>query len=972
MKNVKIFVLSVLMLCLSATLFSQSHRYMGLRDNTPQVYALTHARIVAQPGRVYENATLVIRDGIIEAVGTRVAIPQDAWVINMEGKTIYPGFIETYSVLGMHSAEEMAEWIKLNPAEAKHWNPQVRSHFSGATSYRYKESDVAALRSQGFVAAHTLPVAGVFRGSGVVVKLLDKVPSKQLILSDNSQGIAYTSTRELGRDYPTSAMGALSLLRQSFIDARYLSAAAANPPVLQKDHSPALKALANAMENNTPFVAEVDDEEWIARLAGIAEEFSLNLWIKGSGHEYRRPEIIRNAGAKLIIPLNFPEAPEVLRPEQSLNVSLEDLRHWQLAPANAAALEAANIAFAISAFGLKKPENFLPNLRKAVERGLSEERALAALTTIPAEMLGINTKYGALQPGMAASFLVCDGNIFRENTQIQEVWVEGVKHKTDKEVLAGEWAVNGLPNMENIRLIITTSKNRTEVQVKANDNQWTKKAENVKWENNRLSFRLKKDSINDGMRLSASLFKEQMTGIAETDQGELFNWTASLLNDAPTEAKTKTEEIASEALILPVLFPSMEYGFEVLPQVTPVILVQNATIWTQGPEGILENADMLVRNGKIAAIGKGLNAPAGAYIIDATGRHLTPGLIDPHLHTSIAGGVNETGDAITSETRIMDVIEANNVWIYRLLAGGLTTANLFHGSANPIGGQSALIKMRWGATAHELVYNEGMPGLKFALGENVKRMENRYPNTRMGAEQIIRDAFLAALQYDKEKQANLSLRRRDQKPFRTDLQLEPILEVLQGKRLAHVHAYRQDEMLMMMRLAEEFGFTVASFEHTVEGYKIADEMREHGAAAIVWTDWSSFKVEAYDAIHQNARLLIDAGVLTSLHSDNTQLATRMNWEAGKILKSGVDEVTAMDLITMNPARILKIDHRVGSLETGKEADFVIWNGHPLSAFTTADQTWIEGRKLFDREQDKELQETVRQQRILIINEILSK
>jgi imidazolonepropionase-like amidohydrolase len=413
----------------------------------------------------------------------------------------------------------------------------------------------------------------------------------------------------------------------------------------------------------------------------------------------------------------------------------------------------------------------------------------------------------------------------------------------------------------------------------------------------------------------------------------------------------------------------MEFGFENTPDMPDNLIVKNATIWTQGPLGKMENADMLISRGKIRQVGRNLSAPRNAMVIDASGKHITPGLVDPHLHTSIRGGVNEVGNNMTPETRIADVLEPDNIWVYRLLAGGLTTANLLHGSANPVGGQDAVVKMRWGCMPDGMILIGAKPGLKLALGENVVRNQGEYPNTRMGAEQIILDAFGAADDYMKKWQEWESGMLRI--PPRKDLQLEALAEVLKGERIIHAHAYRQDEMLMLIRLAEKIGVQVASFEHTVEGYKIADILRDHGAAAIVWTDWSSFKVEAADGILFNARTLLEQGVLTSLHSDDTQLATRMNWEAGKMLATGIDEITAMDLITINPARIIGADEKVGSLEPGKDADFVIWNGHPLSGFTHAEQTWLDGRKYFDRQEDIQRREAVRKERTFLIQKAAS-
>ncbi|HEX6850305.1 MAG TPA: amidohydrolase family protein [Candidatus Polarisedimenticolaceae bacterium] len=393
-----------------------------------------------------------------------------------------------------------------------------------------------------------------------------------------------------------------------------------------------------------------------------------------------------------------------------------------------------------------------------------------------------------------------------------------------------------------------------------------------------------------------------------------------------------------------------------------VVLVKDATVWTQGPAGVLENTDVLVREGKIAAIGRALPAPAGAFVVEAGGRHVTPGLIDAHSHTAIRGGVNEGSNNVTAEVRIADVVDPDDPDVYRALAGGVTTSNLLHGSANAIGGQNAVVKMRWRSTPAAMLVDGAPAGIKFALGENPKRSNFRapggavrYPATRMGVMESIRERFLAARDYAATWAAWNALpagERAKRVPPRRDLQLEAIAEILEGDRLIHCHAYRQDEMLALVRLVETFSVRIATFQHVLEGYKIADEIAAHGAGASTFSDWWAFKLEAYDAIPYNGALMRDRGVLVSFNSDSSELARRMNLEAAKAVKYGaVPEADALAFVTLNPARQLGIDRRVGTLEVGKDADLVVWSGHPLSVYAVADQTWVDGRLEFDRTAD---------------------
>jgi len=416
------------------------------------------------------------------------------------------------------------------------------------------------------------------------------------------------------------------------------------------------------------------------------------------------------------------------------------------------------------------------------------------------------------------------------------------------------------------------------------------------------------------------------------------------------------------------------------------VLIRNATLWTLEANEPLSNTDLLIRGGKIAAIGRNLDAPSNARVIDASGKHVTPGIIDAHSHSATEDlNINEGVYSVSSEVRVGDILDPHSAEIYLQLAGGVTTIHVLHGSANTIGGQNVIMKMRWGAqTPEELVFNAAPPTIKFALGENVKQSafagpqfggnrDARYPATRMGVAALIRNSFTRAKQYREEWARYESLSGRQQSrvpPPRVDLQLEALVEILEGGRYVHTHAYRADEILMLMRLADEIGFKVDTFQHVLEGYKIADELAAHGAAGSTFSDWWSFKMEAYEAIPYNAAIMEQRGVLTSLNSDDSNLARRLNYEAAKMLRyGGVPPMKALAMVTLNPARQLHIEDRVGSLAVGKDADIVIWNGEPLSIYARAETTFVDGQMRFDRQADLAHRANVSTARELLISEI---
>ena len=959
---------------LQAQQASRTEPVAGLRGNSTGFHALVGARVVTAPGQVLDNATIVIRNGVVTAVGAGAAAPAGARVWDLKGLTVYPGFIDAHADLGGDAPQQGGD---VGPT---HWNPQVRAWFSTTANLKDDSTRRIALRSLGFGAALAVPRQGLFRGTASVVNLSDAGVRERVLRPDLAQSVGFQRSFALGGMYPNSTMGTTALMKQTLLDAEWYIRAwgayeTSGRSILPPETSEALAALGKAVKGQQPVVFQTDSEEEYLRAYKIASEYKLTPWFRGSGQEYRLVDVLKGRTQPLIVPLAFPDAPNVANPEAASNASLADLRHWYLAPTNPAQLAANNIPFALTADGLSSLNQFFPNLRVAVARGLAPDKALAALTTVPAQWLGIERTHGTIAVGKAANLVVSEGDLFTEEGAIRDVWVQGTR-----------FGVTRPPQVDPRGTWTITS-----------EDQGTFKSATLRLEGplNRIRGTIEMPSrrpvnltgvrvIAETGRLEATFNGEQL-GLegavllsGAVRDNEFYGWMSLPTGTDATYKGTRTEPFQGPArgavavkvpkIDLPFIRPSMEFGRTSQPEQPAALVVRNATVWTQGAQGKLENADLLVQAGKIVKVGQKLAAPKGAVEIDATGKHLTPGLIDPHTHGGVSS-LNESGFAIVPEVQMGDVITHNNIWFYRQLAGGLTTTMIKHGSANPIGGENVFVKTRWGSLPDEYKITNAPRTVKFALGENPKRSPTRYPNTRMGVQEIIRDHFLAARDYEKEWKA--WEKTKTGLPPRRDLRMEALLDILNQKLLVSSHGYRADEFLALVRLAEEFGFRIQTLQHGVEAYKIADELKKSGVAAVVWSDWGAFKMEAYDATSFNARLLLEAGVVTSLHSDDNEISTRMNWEAGKLLRSGVNEIDALSTVTLNAAKAVAIDSRIGSLEAGKDADFVIWNGNPLSQFTKAEQTWVDGRRYFSLDEDKTLREEVARQRAQLIQAILA-
>ena len=454
----------------------------------------------------------------------------------------------------------------------------------------------------------------------------------------------------------------------------------------------------------------------------------------------------------------------------------------------------------------------------------------------------------------------------------------------------------------------------------------------------------------DGRRYAASDGDD--AGVAEGAEGEEGEEGAK---DAPAplrlaEVAERYEAVAGDSTV-PMTGPYRQ---------DDVLAIVGGTVLTMAGETI-ENGAVVVRDGRVAAVGRRVRPPRDAHVIDAAGRYVVPGIIDAHSHIAAEGGINEGSLAVTSMVRIADVVDPTDIGIYRALAGGVTTINVLHGSANPIGGQNQVLKLRWGQDADDMRFEGAPPGIKFALGENPKRSRSfgqgprRYPATRMGVLDVIRQAFTEAAEYQaawaRHREAEAAGER--SRPPARDLELEALVEILEGRRLVHAHSYRADEILQLLRLAEELGFRIATLQHVLEGYRVADEIAAHGAGASTFSDWWAYKVEAYEAIPYNAALMTDRGVVVSINSDDAEEMRHLNHEAAKAVKwGGLSDEQALALVTINPAKQLRIDDRVGSIEVGKDADLVIYDGHPLSSYAVVQTTLVDGKVYFDRELDR--------------------
>lgn len=940
--------------------------YNGVQDHRDGLYAFTNATIFKNYNEKIENATLVIRDGKVEAAGIGVRVPPDAVVIDASGKTIYPAFIDLYSDYGMPApaAEgkrpDKQPQMLSNKAGAFAWNEALKSEFRAHENFKADAKTAKEMRDLGFGTVLSHRMDGISRGAATLVALGEERENEMILRERSAHVLSFvkgTSTQ----NYPSSLMGSIALIRQTYLDGQWYKNGGS------KEETNVSLAAWNDLQS-LPQIFDLRDKLDALRAAKIGKEFSVNYILKGVGDEYQRLPEIKATGAPLIIPVDFPEPFDVENPYEALQISLGDLKHWEMAPANAAMLAQAGIEFAFTANGLKNKSDFLNNVRKTILYGLTEEAALKALTFSPAKMIGAGDITGGLDNGKVASFFIADGNIFKKETKILQSWVQGksfVIKDLDSKNLLGVYDLK--VGNENFNLHIKGSNAEPKAVIQKTDSVELKADFDFQNEIITLSFPPEKDS-KQRILLSGTINDNGWNGRGQLTDGRWADWSASYVRALP-EREMKKDSLEKKPEIGQVIYPFVAFGWQEKPK-AQTVLFKNATVWTNEKDGIVQNGDVLIENGKISGVGKNLKAPAGALTIDATGKHLTSGIIDEHTHIAATRGINEGTQSSSAEVRIGDVVNCDDINIYRQLSGGVTSAQILHGSANAIGGQSAIIKFRWGYAPEEMKFENADGFIKFALGENVKQSnwgdDNtiRFPQTRMGVEQVFVDHFTRAREYGKLKASG--------KPYRKDLELEALLEILESKRFITCHSYRQSEINMLMKVAEKFGFRVNTFTHILEGYKVADKMAKHGVGAGTFSDWWAYKFEVFEAIPYNGALMRSQGVTVAFNSDDAEMARRLNQEAAKAIKyGGVPEEEAWKFVTLNPAKLLHLDKRVGSIKTGKDADLVLWSENPLSIYAKAEQTYVDGIRFFDRAEDVKMRESVAAERNRIIQKMLA-
>ena len=961
----KLFLILFFTIQLSS--FSQEYfpTNIDIKSELKTYILIENATIIVSPGEIIKNGSILVKDGKIVEIGSDFSVPNNTVKYDMSGLYVYPSFVDVSSSFGTKNPSNTSRSRSTEYKASRqgyYWNDHILSDYNTIDDFNYDEKKSKELREFGFGVVNIHRKDGVHRGTGALVALDDKSNNSLRILNPTStESFSFSRSLQFNQAYPSSIMGAMALLRQFYHDLKWYEDGGSTSTDM---------AIEAAIKNySLPKIFSAGDKLNVIRALKISEELGFKSIVEGSGYEYENIEDLKNYDNTIVVPINYPKAFDLTDVHIVEKLTLQQLKRWNQAPSNLVQLSNNNINFAISPKNVKNSSEFFNNIRKSISYGLDSDEALAALTITPAKSINMEGKIGVIKQGAYANFLVTSGPIFEKETIIFENWVMGNKH-----------TVKNVP------------KNSIDGEYVFSDNG-SKYELGVKNSQGKINVSLKKDSIKLNVK---SVVKNGWLNMSIVDkENELYGFISSTINTnglgsisftdfegikknillkKSVENKEPVKKIKKhdQYELIPVSYPNKAYGFKSKPKKQNV-LFKNATVWTGESDGILENTDVLVSDGKIKSIGKNLSF-SNVKVIDATNKHLTAGIIDEHSHIA-ASSINEGGQNSSAEVSIEDVVDHEDINIYRNLSGGVTTIQILHGSANPIGGQSAIIKLKWGEKNDEMIFKNAPKFIKFALGENVKQSNwgsyNRYPQSRMGVEQVFVDHFQRASEYDKEwKKYNKLSKREKNKTIapRFDIEMEVIAEILNKERHISCHSYVQSEINMLMKVAEKFGFTVATFTHILEGYKVASLMKRHGVGGAAFSDWWGYKFEVNDAIPYNGPIMTKAGVLVAYNSDDAEMSRRLNQEAAKAVKYGnLSEEEAWKYVTLNPAKLLKIDDKVGSIKVGKHADLVLWDKNPLSVYANAEKTMIEGVFYYEKDNIDAQLKSMQEEKNLILS-----
>lgn len=933
----------------------------GVKTSKNTTVAFTNAKIYVTADKVIKKGTLLVRDGKVISVGKSVKIPKGAQTVNVAGKTIYPSFIDIYSNFGIAKPKRSTSRSRRPQYDAGrkgyYWNDHIRPETSATTSFKFNNGKAKGYLKAGFGVVNTHVQDGIIRGNGMLVALNPNSTDAYRILNRKSaQYLSFSKSVKSRQAYPTSRMGAMALLRQTYMDADWY----AKGNMKNKDLS------LEALNNNKGMlqIFETGNHLDALRADKVGDEFGIQYTLVGSGDEFERINDIKATNATFIIPINFRKAYDVSNPLLAQHIDLSDMRKWNQEPSNLNVLSKNGVNFALTTHKLKSIASFHKNLQKAIKYGFDKKKALAALTTIPAKIIG-NTSIGNLNNGSYANFIITSGDVFDSKTTIHENWVQGdrnVINAMNIKDITGDYKLS--VNNKNYTLSIKGKGAKQSGSLKMGGKKVKSK---FSFKDGWVSITLNEANGFTRMLGKTMNASNKLQGTAYDTAGNETKWSA--IKQAKKDSKKKKAKKSKKTAIAlqAVSYPNIGFGNFTQPK-QQTILIKNVTVWTSEADGILKNTDVLLKDGKIVKIGKNLKERR-AKVIDGTGKHLTAGIVDEHSHIA-ASAINEAGHNSTAEVTIEDVVDPTDINIYRNLSGGVTSIQILHGSANPIGGRSAIVKLKWGENASEMIYKNTPKFIKFALGENIKQSNwgesntVRFPQTRMGAEQVFTDYFQRAKEYDALKKSG--------KPYRKDLELETLAEIINKERFISCHSYVQSEINMLMKVADKFNFNINTFTHILEGYKVADKMKKHGVGGSTFSDWWAYKYEVNDAIPFNAAIMANQGITVAINSDDREMSRRLNQEAAKTIKyGGMSELEAWKMVTINPAKLLHLDDRVGSIKVGKDADVVLWSHNPLSIYAKAEKTIIEGKIYFDLDEDLRKRKAIKSEKSKLINMMLN-